>query len=187
MQTYEAPIPVCASKADISAFAGQVAAKYNFESGDFIQPLVATLGGRIEYKPGACINGKLPESIVIRSPNDFTIFLPHMTSYHRNKLTTADELAHLFLHYPVVCRKTPNAIMVATRWVDENDADQEQAELEANWFAAAFLMPQEAFTRIFSERGARHAAIMFGVNDRTVNLRARSLGLVPRENLALQA
>jgi Zn-dependent peptidase ImmA (M78 family) len=33
----------------------------------------------------------------------------------------------------------------ATRWVDETNENLKRAEWEANWFAAAFLMPSGAF------------------------------------------
>ncbi|MCL2714456.1 MAG: ImmA/IrrE family metallo-endopeptidase, partial [Alphaproteobacteria bacterium] len=86
---------------------------------------------------------------------------------------------HLFLHYPAVKRQTPNARMVARRWVDEDDVDQQRAEWEVNWFAAAFLMPREIFTSTFNRRSARGAAVVFAVSVQAVQLRAKSLGLEP--------
>jgi len=172
------PAPIRVSRAGIWNFAEAAATKLNFRPGDSIEPLVSRLGGRIEYKdvPGT---GEVPESIVVRSARDFTIFLPTMTSPGRNRFTIAHELGHLFLHYPGVKRQTPNARMVARRWVDENDVDQQRAEWEANWFAAAFLMPREIFTSTYNRRGARDAAVVFGVSVQSAQIRAKSLGLEP--------
>ncbi|MCL2716439.1 MAG: ImmA/IrrE family metallo-endopeptidase, partial [Alphaproteobacteria bacterium] len=124
------PAPIRVSRAGIWNFAEAAAAKLNFRP-DSIEPVVLRLGGRIEYRD-ARGTGEAPESIVVRSAADFTIVLPAMTSPERDRFTIAHEPGHLFLHYPAVKRQTPNARMVARRWVDEDDVDQQRAEWEVN-------------------------------------------------------
>ncbi|RDI52409.1 uncharacterized protein DUF955 [Microvirga subterranea] len=67
--------------------------------------------------------------------------------------------------------------MVATRWVDENDPNQKRAEWEANWFAAAFLMPATAFQQALATRGSlKSVANFFGVSARAAEVRLETLG-----------
>jgi len=171
------PEPIRASKANISNFAETAAVKLGFGPGDCIEPLVSRLGGRFRYKD-APATGEVPESIVVRSENDFTIFLPSMTSPEWDSYTIARDLGHLFLHYPGVKSRNPDARMVAKQWIAKPDADERRAAWEAHWFAAAFLMPREAFMDTYQSRGARDAALAFGVSVQTADLRAKSLGLV---------
>lgn len=170
------PKPIRASKAAIWAHAEKVAVAVAFGPGDAVEPLVAKLGGRIHYKNAKPGEAK-PESMVVRAVNDFTIFLPTMTSPARDRFTVAHELGHLFLHYPHASKDTPGSIMVATRWVDETDPEQQRAEWEANWFAAAFLMPSAAFKEAYRNEPSDEVADTFGVSTQAVAIRAKSLGL----------
>jgi Zn-dependent peptidase ImmA (M78 family) len=78
----------------------------------------------------------------------------------------------------MVQRESPGAGMVATRWVDASDPDQQRAEWEANWFAAAFLMPSDAFRRTFDVyKDVARTAAAFGVSEQAAEIRARSIGL----------
>jgi predicted transcriptional regulator len=170
------PEPIRASKASIWAHAEKVALALGFQPGDSIEPVVAHLGGRVRYKnPPRGVT--IPESIVVRSSKDFTIYLPTMTSPERDRFTIAHELGHLFLHYPRIKRMHPDEEMIATRWVDENDPEQQRAEWEANWFAAAFLMPRTAFELAFEKYEIDDLASTFGVSVQAATVRAKSLGL----------
>lgn len=115
--------------------------------------------------------------MVVRSSTDFTIYLPTMTSPARDRFTIAHELGHLFLHYPTLARDYPGQVMIATRWVDDDDPDQKRAEWEANWFAAAFLMPANAFTQAYRCESPEEVSDSFGVSMQAVTVRAKSLGL----------
>ncbi len=170
------PIPLRASKSAISDFAEKVAARLRFPPGSPIEPLVTRLGGKISYSNPRPSDGRLPESIVVRSKSDFTIFLPTMTSQERDRFTIAHELGHLFLHYPLVAREYPGAEMVATRWVDETNADLARTEWEANWFAAALLMPTRDFGAIYRIAGLSGIGAKFKVSAHAARIRARSLG-----------
>ncbi len=94
----------------------------------------------------------------------------------RDRFTIAHELGHLFLHYPQFKASNPSIPMKATRWVDASDPEQQRAEWEANWFAAAFLMPGGAFSACW--RGVvRDAASRFAVSTQAAEIRAKDLGL----------
>jgi Zn-dependent peptidase ImmA (M78 family) len=163
----------------VHAFAEALAQKLQFGVGSPIEPLVSRLGGRIEYKNPVGFETKLPESIVVRSMSDFTVYVPTMTSLERDKFTIAHELGHLFLHYPLVQAANSSATMVATRWVNENDEAQKRAEWEANWFAAAFLMGGQDFRRVYQQKNGNIdlVASMFGVSVPAAEIRKSTLNL----------
>ncbi|MCO5089157.1 MAG: ImmA/IrrE family metallo-endopeptidase [Methylobacteriaceae bacterium] len=176
MQDHSQPIPLRVSKRTISDFAERVANQLGFRVGDTIEPFVVRLGGKIVYKTPAHLE-RLPESIIVRSESDFTIFLPSMTSPQRDRFTIAHELAHLILHYPLAKEQYPNLPMVATRWVDEKNQDLVRTEWEANWFAAAFLMPEMRFRELHKQVGLAAASTIFKVSQNAAKIRASSLGL----------
>jgi Zn-dependent peptidase ImmA (M78 family) len=177
---YSAPIPLRASRATISQFAETVAKKLDVKIGAPLEPLIARLGGKITYQtPNKdADNSRLPESIIVRSAQDFTIYLPTMTVLERDRFTIAHELGHLILHYPLAARASPGIWMRATRWVDETNADLVRTEWEANWFAAAFLMPATEFTAVYKKIGAVGLTSKFKVSEPAARIRAKSLGLV---------
>ncbi|MCL2716120.1 MAG: ImmA/IrrE family metallo-endopeptidase [Alphaproteobacteria bacterium] len=80
--------------------------------------------------------------------------------------------------YLAVLKKHNDVTMVAYRWVDENDQQQQLAEWEANWFAAAFLMPRERFMRAYLASEIEDVAKLFAVSVHAASLRAKSLSLV---------
>lgn len=172
--------PTRASKDQIHSFAENIAQQLNFGPGDDIDPLIRRLGGRIEVRNPLNYAGQYPESIVVRSATDFTIFVPSLTSVERDRFTIAHELGHLALHYPAFRQQYPGRPMVATRWVDENDQDQKRAEWEANWFAGGFLMNGNLFRNVFlaHERNIALVALQFGVSKSAAEIRAKNLNLL---------
>lgn len=172
------PVPTNASRAAVSSFAEQLAEKLSFRPGDSIQEIVSRLGGTIEYRNAISYGSEKPDSIVIRDYGDFTIFLGTMTSQERDRFTIAHELGHLFLHYPLALEASPGLSMRATRWVDESDSAQRRAEWEANWFAAAFLMPEKAFAEAcMTNPDLIHLASLFEVSVSAIAVRKRTLGI----------
>lgn len=142
-----------------------------------IKYFVETLGGEIKF--GSSGNGDLDSgSIVARDFKDFTIFLSPHTSLKRDRFTIAHELGHLFLHLSAIKEENSGNIMRATRWVDQDDPSQQRAEWEANWFAAAFLMPREEFSKTVNDLGVDDAARTFDVSQKAAEVRANSLGLL---------
>ncbi|NJL09133.1 MAG: ImmA/IrrE family metallo-endopeptidase, partial [Methylacidiphilales bacterium] len=163
-------------KANVHAFAEKVASKLGFGIGEPLEPIVARLGGRLKYRNP---EGDHPESIAVEPDGRFTIWLPTMTTAERDRFTIAHELGHYFLHFPLIKAKTPSAGMKATRWVSDCNPQQQRAEWEANWFAAAFLMPATEFRKWFTANGDSvvSAAARFAVSTRAAEVRAASLGL----------
>ena len=169
------PKPSNLPKPSVYDFAERVASIVKFEPGSSIEKLVTRLGGRIEYSNP--FSDEPDEAIEVREEGDFTILLSTTTSPSRDRFTIAHELGHYFLHYPNFADRHPETTMIATRYVDNNDADQRRAEWEANWFAAAFLMPEEKFKADYESNTEREVAKIFGVSLSAVDVRARSLGL----------
>ena len=173
------PQPTRFSKGRVNAFAESVASRLGFEPGEPIEPLVSRLGGNVEYKGAETSEDRQPESIIVRSAENFSIYLPFVTSYVRDRFTIAHELGHLFLHYPVVAAGRPDVEMVATRWVDKSNPDLQRCEWEANWFAAGLLMPSGAFTSSYAKHGGDLDLVAsdFAVSLKAAEIRARSLCL----------
>lgn len=178
------PIPTNVAKARVHAFGEHAARLLGLGAGDALEPIVARLGGQIVYHSPSQLksDAEAPESIVVRGSQDFVLYLPTTTSSARDRFTIAHELGHFFLHWPMVQKEHPGSIMVATRWVDVSDRVQQRAEWEANWFAAAFLMPEAQFRSAWNESSsfdrAGSVAAVFGVSDKAAQVRAQSLGLV---------
>jgi Zn-dependent peptidase ImmA (M78 family) len=177
MQDFSTPLPTGLFKTDVWALAEEAAERLGFQIGDPLEPIVEALGGTIVFKDPVTLEGRLPESIVVRSRKDFTIFLASITSSKRDRFTIAHELGHLFLHYPIALKSHPGLPMVATRWVGEGDAVHQRSEWEANWFAAAFLMPSEKFVLYYEDHAPAQCAKKFDVSLPAVENRAKSLGL----------
>jgi len=145
-----------------------------FEPGDPIEDVVAELGGAISYRNP--VGEAIPESIRVEPSCKFKIFLSSLTSISRDRFTVAHELGHFFLHFPLVTQSFPGYGMRATRWVDENNEDLQRCEWEANWFAASFVMPESHFRETITS-GVSSSAAFFGVSEKAVNVRAKSLGI----------
>jgi hypothetical protein len=177
------PIPCRATKAAIQSAVERYAVRIGFRPGGDISATVESLGGRIIYRdffigaPGSC-----PESIHVRAADDFDIFVPHETTVSRDRFTIAHELGHLFLHYPAVRLRYSNVLpveMAATRYLPDAASEEiKRCEWEANWFAAAFLMPSTAFKDACSQEGDIGViARRFLVSPSAVRNRKSSLGL----------
>ena len=169
-----APQPCGLSRETISAIAGNVAAECAYSPGDDLNQLVESMGGVIEYGVDDA-DAMYTGSIDIRSPDDFTIYLPLDTGLSRDRFTIAHELGHLVLHYlfPIQVQHATIPRMKAARYGGS------RAETEANWFAAAFLMPEQLFSEAFMETNRNLAAVAakFGVSAHAAAVRVQSLGL----------
>ncbi len=173
------PIPARLLKSKVHEIAESVAEQLSFRPGDPMEPLVSKLGGRIALRSPIFGENQLSESIRVEPDSKFTIYVSSITSAERDRFTIAHELGHLFLHFPQIKKTDPDAGMVATRWVSDTDEEQRRAEWEANWFAAAFLMPKVEFERAFRKRAndLRSVANYFGVSTHAAQVRAKTLEL----------
>lgn len=173
--TFVSPAPLNAPKWEVEKYAQEVASVFNFAPGDNIALLASRLGGHI-------VTGSTGHedtesgSLIAREANDFTIYVSPFTSLERDRFTIAHELGHLLMHLPYIKKSNPSAVMRATRYVDEMNSDSRRAEWEANWFAAALLMPAEQF-RAAAQKGVENLKSIFRVSEPAIRARAQSLGI----------
>jgi len=111
-------------------------------------------------------------SLEVFAPGSFKIRLSPITSAVRDNFTIAHELGHYFLHSgnPV------GSIPIRVRRSGESTVVEQQA----NRFAAALLMPREAFTEAFHAAGGSSLVLsgLFNVSRPAVLVRIKSLRLV---------
>lgn len=176
-QSYREPSPLYVKKSVVEDFAQEVAKTLQFQYTDDLFAFVERIGGKISV--GTTGNEDTTSgSILINKNMRFQIFISPFTSIERDRFTIAHELGHLFLHYPKVRdQMTDDEVFRATRYVDLTNQNQQVAEREANWFAAALLMPKDDFTKVYQEHGKRQAEIEFNMSTAAVRIRAQSLGL----------
>lgn len=152
-------------KSAVETIAARFAEKVGYGSRDDLNELVRILGGSVEYRDFE----DLAQSgfLEVRAPADFTIYLPSYTGRLRDRFTIAHELGHYVLHSRL--GKVP---------IHVRRAESSPVEWEANWFAAAFLMPEQEFRKAW-EAGERRLdlAVRFDVSLAAVDVRSRLLGL----------
>jgi predicted transcriptional regulator len=171
---YASPEPCNLGKKAIGELAETVARHTQYEVGSDLQPLVERLGGEMRYQDIWELESSESGSIEVRDDRDFTITVAAHTSRARDRFTIAHELGHYFLHYRLPkLQNKDQAPLRAARYGGD------RAEVEANWFAASFLMPESAFKEVFASTGGNMSALAshFGVSTSAASVRARSLGL----------
>ena len=151
--------PCRLSRDDIEKFAEEVARDLEYSPGPNLRRLIEGLGHKVTL---ANIEDH-PESLIVWPDGRFEIFLPRHTSGARDQFTMAHELGHYFLHHEPT-----------TDVIRYNRSGADLAEVEANWFAAAFLMPESEF-KPFHDEPAYRVANHFGVSEAAAKVRARSL------------
>jgi predicted transcriptional regulator len=153
--------PCRLSRSEIEKLAEEFAQNLGYSTGLSLRRLIEGLGQQVTF---ANIEDH-PESLVVQPDGRFEIFLPMHTSAARDQFTMAHELGHYFLHHEL-----KNEV------VRYNRSGSDLAEVEANWFAAAFLMPADVF-RTFESQPTFRVANHFGVSEAAAKVRARSLGI----------
>ena len=187
MKSYSDPTPCNLNKRAVSDLAKNVAkwVSYTIESPNFgkdLSPVVASLGGAIEYTDLREHDDPSSGSVLVEEDSSFTILLPRHTSPERDRYTIAHEIGHVVLHHVLARASGPEVgRMRATRY------GSDRTEWEANWFAASFLMPDEEFQKAFEAQAKitesadlRLAAVarIFGVSLSAAEIRARALKLL---------
>jgi Zn-dependent peptidase ImmA (M78 family) len=171
---YGSPKASGLSKESVYRIAESVGAQLKYAPGQALEPLVAQLGGRIQYQDFWDLESTAAGSIQIRDEHDFEIFIAEHTGPLRDRFTIAHELGHYVLHYVLPLRqKKPTGPIQATR------SGSGRVEWEANWFAAALLMPEKSFKKAFSAEEGDLIAVAdkFGVSERAAEIRALVLKL----------
>ncbi len=157
---------------DIFAIASQFAEITHFGIGDDIEALVARSGGDIVHVDPRFDARTATGTLEVRKDDGFTIYLPYFSSKARDRFTIAHELGHLVLHY----YSRAGDVAEVERF-DRDGADL--AEVEANWFAAALLMPEDDFREAFTELNGdlNEIAARYGVSYAAAEVRKLTLGL----------
>lgn len=167
------PEPLNWSRGNVSALATSVAEQLGYEPGTPLEPVVSKLGGQIAY--GELAEEETESGSIMIEPGRFVIHIPLNTSPLRDRFTIAHELGHYVLHYlyPNQFGGKKISRLRAQRY------GSGQAEYEANWFAAAFLMPADKFKAKYEELGESDLAVAdyFKVSPQAASVRAKSLGL----------
>lgn len=147
-------------------FANKQAVELNFNPRDDIEKIVKDLGGTLEYVDHDRYQETEDGSIVVKGLNEFDIYVSKNNGYHRKRFTIAHELGHYMLH-----SKFGRIKGKAQRF--PSIQEYSQIEIEANWFAAGFLMPISEFKNK-CENGLLNNAIYFGVSLETAEYRYRT-------------
>ena len=150
-------------KKTIEEIAELFAKQLSITPGAPLESVVEQLGGQIKHLDVEC---SADGSITVEGEGNFTIFLSPFTGRFRDRFTVAHELGHYVLH----SRFGVEPLKVAR---EGND----RAEWEANWFAAALLMPQEEFTAMAKNLDLPELAYHFDVSTQSAQIRMESLGL----------
>lgn len=173
--SYPLPDATNLSRYNIEIIAENIASQLEYKPGDDLEPVVLRLGGSVKIEHGASLFDSDSGSLLVHKAGRFEIFLSANTSHMRDRFTVAHELGHYILHflYPRQTGLREITQLRATRY------GSDRAEWEANWFAAAFLMPKEAFE---AEYWACHGNIItlsskFMVSTHAIEVRSKVLNL----------
>lgn len=157
------------SRDQISHFAQKFAKAVGYKPAEEVSPIVEqSLKGKIVYLDWPDWKAKGADTIEVRGPADFTIYLSRIGGLFGNRFSIAHEIGHYVLHS--LCGKVPLTA--------QNSGRNERAEWEADWFAASLLMPEPEFRRHWKKNpNPRYLASRFLVSPYVAELWAKTLGL----------
>lgn len=174
--SYSPPSPSALPKRAVQSLAESVANQLGYKPGGDLRPVLDQLGGKLTYQQFAGLHETDSGSLVVHDMSNFEVRIATNTSIKRDNFTIAHEIGHYILHYlyPNQNGEPSSGGMVANRY------GSDRVEWEANWFAAAFLMPEEAFRLAFSDKAGElsQVADLFGVSTTAAEVRAKALGLI---------
>lgn len=115
-----------------------------------MEEVVTLLRGRLSEKEGSsiCSDGNI-KKVNSNDDIDFEICVPKEQSNNRKNFTVAHELGHLFLHMGYLINDD-----LWNNFSDSTILNREgnsEFELQANEFAAAFLMPRKLYKEIMDK------------------------------------
>jgi len=173
------PTPIGLGPNQVGELAEDVAKRVGYKAGDDLKEVVTKLGGKISYVDFWGGSAPASGSIEILRHSDnkstFEIRLALDTGVLRDRFTIAHELGHYVLHYLYPTKVGGKDIrrLIAQRY------GSGEVEKEANWFAAAFLMPREEYARKYREFDGDHLDLSdhFRVSAQASSIRAKVLGL----------
>ena len=107
----------------------------------------------------------------------------HVLHDGRRRFTVAHEIGHIVLHLPALTAQASHQAALFT--VPQAPVQDERLEFQANYFAAALLMPRAPLTTAFGGQVAQQeyvpadeVAHYFGVSIQAAALRMKQLGLM---------
>ncbi|KCZ84458.1 hypothetical protein HAD_02225 [Hyphomonas adhaerens MHS-3] len=171
---FEAPQPTNLLKTSVFNIAENIANQLNYQLDGDVKSVIEHIGGKVLVKDFWAERGKEDGSLIVRSQNDFLVYIPSDTSPLRDTFTMAHELGHYVLHYlwPLQVQKRVPFKLKATRY------GSDRAEWEANWFASAFLMPEAEFKKTaIRVKSIGQLASEFGVSSQAASIRAKALDI----------
>lgn len=133
---YESVEPCGVGRSRIENYAEECSLAVGEGGRDDLCPLIESNGGTIHYVP-LPVGDPLSGAMFVHADGKWDIVIPQYTSTQQDRFTIAHELGHYLLHVP----ENGHLIVAARR----GEGSGERAEREADWFAAAFLMPKEEF------------------------------------------
>lgn len=162
--------PLNIPKSQIFLVAEAVSRKVGYAPGDALEPIVERLGGEIGYLDYDDWLEAKSGSLEVFGKNRFKINISAFSGPLRNRFTIAHELGHYFLHSLSGEKK----ILIARK-----PGAADRLEWEANWFAAAFLMPEKEFNKVYQISGGDLSRIAgrFQVSMQAAQTRVKTLGL----------
>lgn len=176
MASYEPAQPSLLTKAAVHRIAESVAAQVKWKPGGDIKAIVSGLGGSVEIEDTLLSDPEHTGSLYVNGSRDFRILVPSHTSPERDRFTIAHEFGHFVLHYLWKKQQDVNYPdkVVAFR------KGSKRIEWEANWFAAAFLMPSLDFKKVYEAKAGDlwQIANHFRVSTKAAEVRAKDLGLL---------
>ena len=169
---YLSPVPLRIGRTEICSRGEQAREKFGLVNGFEQRAIVLDLGGKIvDVNP---CHEEQTDPLTVNPDDSFMIGLSTLCLGLRRNFAIAREIGHVMLHWPNMKKSNPEYGMRITRQFDKKNNDLVQATQEANWFACAFLMPEQEFREAYS-RGI--ASEKFAVADDEVEKWARSLNI----------
>ena len=113
----------------------------------------------------------------------FIIWIDHMCAATRRRFSTAHEIGHLLIHMGYKTNLEKWGMLKKGDGFHRLPQNYSPTELEANEFAASFLMPEDLFRQVADEESNEQfyftntIAERFGVSKDAVSYRGRVLGL----------
>lgn len=160
---------IFASKKDIQEYAEHLAIELNYNYKNLNQ-IIDDIGAEIDFvNPLSDENDFNGSMLVNKDLKTIKISLSNLTGELRNNFTIAHELGHLYLH----------ARNIDKEIIEFNRYGTGRLEWEANWFAAAFLMPEEKFKRKYYSFNMDNyeLSLYFNVSESAVKTRKKDLKL----------
>jgi len=167
---HEGPTAIDLPRSDISAIAENFRKKVGCGPGEPLEPVVVKLGGALR-----CVEGTESLGSMVVEPVSFLVCMPLETTLVHDRFVISHQLGHYVLHYLYQNQRNRRNI----EYLSTHCQGGNQADLEANWFAAAFLMPVDLFREKHRQLNKDLVALadFFCVSHEMAKTRAESLNL----------